>query len=133
MPSAAVYPPAMPAVSLWEAAAVAVIVALLYALIRARRARRLANPLNLPYPPGPKPLPIVGNLFDLARENEAATYWKMAQEYGKLLRTFYSYLCLTQPKRRPCIYAGHGESYPHCQLSQCCAGSVREEICQLFR
>ncbi|KDQ55433.1 hypothetical protein JAAARDRAFT_37446 [Jaapia argillacea MUCL 33604] len=40
---------------------------------------------GLPYPPGPKPLPIIGNLCDLPKENESATYFQWAQRYGDLV------------------------------------------------
>lgn len=43
------------------------------------------NPEGLPLPPGPKPLPIIGNLLDFARENESAAYLGMARTYGKFL------------------------------------------------
>ncbi|KIM43420.1 hypothetical protein M413DRAFT_18002 [Hebeloma cylindrosporum] len=39
----------------------------------------------LPYPPGPKPFPIVGNMFDIARDKESAAYQKLADEYGDLV------------------------------------------------
>ncbi|TFK64565.1 cytochrome P450 [Pluteus cervinus] len=58
---------------------------LLVIYIQNFRARRRANPQNLPYPPGPKPLPILGNIFDLARENEAQSYLKLAHQYGDLV------------------------------------------------
>jgi len=60
----------------------------LYLVIRRRRQRRLANPRDLPYPPGPKPYPIIGNLFEIARENEGATYQRLAKNYG----TYQNYL-----------------------------------------
>jgi hypothetical protein len=47
-----------------------------------KRAERLANPHRLPYPPGPKPLPIIGNVLDIARENEAQAYQQLAREHG---------------------------------------------------
>ncbi|KAK0211153.1 cytochrome P450 [Desarmillaria ectypa] len=52
-------------------------------LIRRRQARLRANPHRLPLPPGPKPLPIVGNLQDIPRDSEAARYNKLAREHGE--------------------------------------------------
>ncbi|KAF8634038.1 hypothetical protein AX17_004303 [Amanita inopinata Kibby_2008] len=49
------------------------------------RTLHTSNPNRLPYPPGPKPLPILGNMFDLGREHESAHYFKMAQKYGNLV------------------------------------------------
>jgi len=46
---------------------------------------RVRRKVKLPYPPGPRPLPFIGNLFDLARENEAAAYLELAQKYGDLV------------------------------------------------
>jgi len=45
--------------------------------------RRRNNPHKFPFPPGPKPLPLIGNVFDFPRENEGAAYLKMAQRYGQ--------------------------------------------------
>ena len=53
----------------------------LYIFVR-KRVDRLANPRGLPYPPGPKPLPIIGNVLDIARENEAQAYQQLAKEHG---------------------------------------------------
>ncbi|KAJ3886163.1 cytochrome P450 [Lentinula edodes] len=49
-----------------------------------RRVHRLHNPHGLPYPPGPKPAPIIGNLFDIPLEKESSIYNKMANKYGDL-------------------------------------------------
>lgn len=46
---------------------------------------RVRRKFNLPYPPGPRPLPLIGNLFDLAHENEAAEYFELAQKHGDLV------------------------------------------------
>ncbi|OJA07818.1 hypothetical protein AZE42_03417 [Rhizopogon vesiculosus] len=40
---------------------------------------------RLPFPPGPKPLPVIGNLRDLPSKDEAATYNKWAKEHGDLV------------------------------------------------
>lgn len=56
-------------------------------VFRRRRIHKLANPRSLPYPPGPKPLPIVGNIFDVALDNQASAYQVLAKQYGE--STFY--------------------------------------------
>jgi hypothetical protein len=38
---------------------------------------------RLPYPPGPKRLPIVGNLFNMPSREEWVTYRKWSQEFGR--------------------------------------------------
>jgi len=38
-----------------------------------------------PLPPGPKPLPFIGNLLDLPLKNEATTYNAWANKYGAFL------------------------------------------------
>ena len=41
-----------------------------------------AGKRRLPYPPGPKSLPIVGNLFSMPSEEEWITYRKWSEESG---------------------------------------------------
>ena len=36
-------------------------------------------------PPGPRPLPIVGNVFDMPRKKEWETFSKWAREYGAFI------------------------------------------------
>ena len=54
----------------------------LFSIVRRRKAQKNANPHGLPYPPGPKPLPVLGNLFDFVRENESQAYLRLAHKYG---------------------------------------------------
>jgi len=49
-----------------------------------RQACLRVNPQSLPYPPGPPPCLLVGNLFDLARENEVEAYVALAKKYGSV-------------------------------------------------
>jgi len=37
---------------------------------------------GLPYPPGPKPLPIIGNFRDVPASAHWETYLRWAQKYG---------------------------------------------------
>ncbi|KAF5391170.1 hypothetical protein D9757_002998 [Collybiopsis confluens] len=55
-----------------------------YVYMSQKRSKRAHNTHGLPTPPGPKPAPIIGNLFDIPREKESAAYNKMAKEYGDL-------------------------------------------------
>ena len=45
--------------------------------IRDRQRRR-----GLPYPPGPRPLPLVGNLFDIPKEFSWLTYADLSKKHG---------------------------------------------------
>ena len=45
---------------------------------------------GLPYPPGPKRIPIIGNLFDMPSHEEWVTYKKWSDEYGKAPQPFRS-------------------------------------------
>ena len=61
------------------------IVFCVYSTVQRWRVHTLTNPRGLPYPPGPKPFPIVGNMFDIARDNQSAAYQKLADEYGEVI------------------------------------------------
>jgi hypothetical protein len=47
--------------------------------IRDRQKRR-----GLPYPPGPRPLPLVGNLFDIPKEFSWLSYTQLSKEHGMI-------------------------------------------------
>lgn len=49
---------------------------------------RSRNAQGLPFAPGPKPLPLVGNIRDIVFERECETYMEWSKTYGK------AYLCL---------------------------------------
>nr|VWP00930.1 Protein kinase domain-containing protein [Ganoderma boninense] len=40
---------------------------------------------RLPLPPGPKPLPIIGNLLDMPSEDRARKFWEIGRTYGDIV------------------------------------------------
>ncbi|KAG8947342.1 hypothetical protein FRC04_010790 [Tulasnella sp. 424] len=52
--------------------------------LRHRVVMRSRNPQGLPYPPGPRQLPIIGNLLDMPRSHYPLTHTKWLREYGPL-------------------------------------------------
>ena len=55
----------------------AIVVGFTWLMMRAGKRRRL-----LPYPPGPKRLPVVGNLFSMPSQEEWVTYRKWSEQLG---------------------------------------------------
>ncbi|KJA17691.1 hypothetical protein HYPSUDRAFT_146170 [Hypholoma sublateritium FD-334 SS-4] len=68
-----------------QAAAYVILAICLYLVVRKRRIQCLANPRRLPYPPGPRPYPVIGNMLDIAKINETTTYQHLADTYGDLV------------------------------------------------
>lgn len=44
---------------------------------------------GLPYPPGPKRIPIIGNLLDMPSHEEWVTYKKWSDQYGRTPQHFH--------------------------------------------
>lgn len=49
-----------------------------------KRREKRRNPEGLPYPPGPKQLPFIGNAFDMPRNKAQLTYVTWLEQYGPL-------------------------------------------------
>lgn len=66
---------------------------------------------SLPRPPGPKGIPILGNIFDFPKEKEWLTYAKWGDEYGEcstkieyeVLDSFQEESCLCRLWARPSL------------------------------
>lgn len=56
------------------------VVLLFLASIRAVRDYRRRR--GLPYPPGPRPLPIIGNMLDIPKQFSWLAYSKFSKTYG---------------------------------------------------
>ncbi|KAG8956070.1 hypothetical protein FRC00_005139, partial [Tulasnella sp. 408] len=65
------------------ACAATVLVVISEQILRKRREKR-RNPEGLPYPPGPRQLPFVGNAFDMPLSKAPLTYGKWFDQYGPL-------------------------------------------------
>ncbi|KAI0253744.1 cytochrome P450 [Lactifluus subvellereus] len=61
---------------------VLVLLSFIVALFAIRDYRRRGG---LPYPPGPRPLPIVGNLFDIPKEFSWLAYTRFSKKHGDIL------------------------------------------------
>jgi hypothetical protein len=64
----------------WDIAAAAAVVATLVLLVLRRSNRR-----SLPLPPGPTPLPLIGNLLDIPKEEAWHAYRSWNDQYGDVV------------------------------------------------
>ena len=78
------------------------------AFLAVRTSRR-----RLPYPPGPRRLPIVGNLFSMPSQEEWIVYKKWSEDHGQcMLTAFVSCSTLFRIWRYTCRCNGVPYCYP---------------------
>jgi hypothetical protein len=61
------------------------IAAAIAGLVVLRALRRQRTRQTLPFPPGPKPLPLIGNLLNMPKEKEWLTYRAWNEQYGEIV------------------------------------------------
>ena len=71
----------MPALSLVLTIDILVLVSSIAAFLAIRDYQKRQG---LPYPPGPRSLPLIGNLFDIPKEFSWLTYARLSKKYGKV-------------------------------------------------
>ncbi|KAF8884165.1 cytochrome P450 [Infundibulicybe gibba] len=75
---------------------------------------RTANPNKLPYPPGPKGLPFIGNLLDIPTERQWLVYMEWAKTYGDIIhfKIFnQSFVILNSLKRTTDLFDKRSSAY----------------------
>jgi hypothetical protein len=71
----------MPVISLMSALDILVLVTSIAAFFSIRDYQRRRG---LPYPPGPRPLPLIGNLLDIPKEFSWLAYTQLSKKHGMI-------------------------------------------------
>ena len=103
----------------------------LFAAVKAFRDHRRRG--GLPYPPGPRPVPLIGNLLDIPRESSWIAYTELAKKYGAshaFSPSRGSVICETRRRRH--VFPRPGPSRRHFGLHQGHEKSAREARAHLL-
>lgn len=71
------------------------------------------RPRRLPLPPGPKGLPLVGNVLDMPKEQEWLTFAKWGEKWGKVSRMIKP-CSIADCQRRRYLLHNHPWTDGHC-------------------
>ena len=91
--------------------------AVLLFLAAIRGARDHQRRKGLPYPPGPRPLPIIGNFLDIPKWFAWLTYSKFSKEYGDHTHTLWKKVSSDMNAREYLILPNFRAG--HCRIEQC--------------
>lgn len=88
--------------------------------------KRRQNPRRLPYPPGPKGYPIIGNLLELPLHKPWLVYQELSRRYGTMV-FFHGYdrKGLTVILRGYHVPRSHGPANLDCEHPFACVGITR--------
>jgi|SRR6266851_369479 len=96
-------------------------VLLFLAAIRAARDRQRRR--GLLYPPGPRPLPIIGNVLDIPKRFAWLAFSKFSKKYGDHTHTLWKKVSSDMNAREYLVLPNFWAD--HCRIEQCgsCKGS----------
>ena len=112
----------MPVVSLMSALDVLVLVTSISAFIAIRNNQRRQG---VPYPPGPRPLPLIGNLLDIPKEFSWLSYNQLSEKYGMVSLARWKFSD-GRDVRRCIIFPCLRKSHRRVKFSQSKQGSPRK-------